>query len=649
MIDYEEMFRGAMQARAMVANPDQWADSDRDQVNTRHYLSTSMRVALDRGEFFLVYQPIIRLADNRIIGAEALLRWEHPTLGTLLPGRFIDRAENNGLMVPLTAFVLEQACRHVRSWRDHSTDPQPFVSVNVSASTICDPGFLVLVEGVLGETGLPAHALQLELAEDARLSRDEKAVGRPIFHGLLGDIDADKLCGLTTKDKVPHVLNILDCQELSARCAASMIEVDQTLWGWPQLAGDIWVGAATVAEAVRRIGLGEPLESGRVRVDVSAALDRLDQPPMPSRGNGWLLESVPPTAPAEPQPTSEIVAQAAIRAPSGGNVQPWHVVAKQHSLTIRLAPEHTSAMDIAFRGSAVAVGAAMFNARVAAAAHRVLGSVEFDESQPDSPLQATMHFGRGDDPSLAALYRPMLLRTTNRHHGMPGHVHPATVELLTNTAAAEGARLQLLLSRNEIDRAATILAAADRIRYLTPRLHEEMMSELRWPGDPSLDAGIDVRSLELDSGELRVLDILRRSDVVARLAQWDCGTALEDNTNERVSASSALAIVYVDGATLTDFARGGSAMQAVWIVAQQHGLAVQPMSPIFLYARGRHDLDQASPHFAAQLHRLQLDFRELVKPGKEGHEVLIFRLFHAPPPSVCSRRRVRHAIPEPHR
>lgn len=168
-----------MQARAMVANPDQWADSDRDQVNTRHYLSTSMRVALDRGEFFLVYQPIIRLADNRIIGAEALLRWEHPTLGTLLPGRFIDRAENNGLMVPLTAFVLEQACRHVRSWRDHSTDPQPFVSVNVSASTICDPGFLVLVEGVLGETGLPAHALQLELAEDARLSRDEKAVTRP--------------------------------------------------------------------------------------------------------------------------------------------------------------------------------------------------------------------------------------------------------------------------------------------------------------------------------------------------------------------------------------------------------------------------------------------------------------------------------------
>lgn len=97
--------------------------------------------------------------------------------------------------------------------------------------------------------------------------------GRPIFHGLLGDIDADKLCGLTTKDKVPHVLNILDCQELSARCAASMIEVDQTLWGWPQLAGDIWVGAATVAEAVRRIGLGEPLVRGIMTLAEGFQLD----------------------------------------------------------------------------------------------------------------------------------------------------------------------------------------------------------------------------------------------------------------------------------------------------------------------------------------------------------------------------------------
>ena len=462
---------------------------------------------------------------------------------------------------------------------------------------------------------------------------------RPIFHGLLRDIDAGQLRGLSTRDKAPYILNILDGQALSARGAASLLEVGHTLWGWPQLAGDIWVGAATVANAVRRIGLGEPLDSGRARVDVTAALDHLDQPHVAPGVDARLLDSAQPAASTERRPVSEVVAEAAIRAPSGGNAQPWHLVREQHSLTIRLAPEHTSTMDIGFRGSAVAVGAALFNARVAAATQKVLGPIEFDETHPDSPLQVTMHFGSGDDPTLAALYRPMLLRGTNRRRGAPGDVDHATVELLKDAAAAEGGRLHLLLSPDEIDRAAALLAIADRIRYLTPRLHEEMISELRWPGDHSPESGIDVRSLELDPTELGVLDILRRSDVMAQLGQWDGGTALGAATSERVSASSALAVVYVDGDALTDFARGGSAMQAVWIAAQQRGLAVQPVSPIFLYGCSHHDLDDVSPHFVAELHGLQRELRDLVKPGKDEHEVLVFRLFHAAPPSVRSRRR----------
>lgn len=459
---------------------------------------------------------------------------------------------------------------------------------------------------------------------------------RPILHGLLGDIDADRLSGLTTREKVPYVLNILDSQQLSARGAASLVEVGQTLSGWPQLAGDIWVGAATVTSAVRRIGLGEPLGSGRVRVDVNAALDRLEEPVVADA-----VPAVTPgsaTAPQARQPVSEVIAQAAICAPSGGNAQPWHVVAEQDSLTIRLAPERTSMMDIAFRGSAVALGAAMLNARIAAAAHEMLGPVAFDTTQPGSPLQATLRFGSGADPGLAALYEPMRHRATNRYHGTPTPIDPATVKLLEDAAETEGARLRLLLTRDEIDRSAAILAAADRVRYLTPRLHEEMISELRWPGDPAAETGIDVASLELGPSELPVLGLLSRPDVVARLAQWDAGTALGNNMAERVAASSALAIVYAEGAELIDFARGGSAMQAVWIVAHQCGLAVQPVSPVFLYGCTKEDLQKASPHFGAELHRLQQELRALAEPAQDEHEVLIFRLFHAPPPSVRSRR-----------
>ncbi|MFW3113636.1 hypothetical protein MHAE_07669 [Mycobacterium haemophilum DSM 44634] len=155
-----------------------YGDPDCEQGSARDGLLQVMPAALDRGEFFLVYQPIVRLNDKRFIGVEALLRWAHPTLGTLLPARFIGLAERNGMIVPLTAFVIEQACRHIRNWRDDSTNPRPFVSVNVSARNVQDPGFLPMVERVLGDTGLPAHALQLELTENASLSIDEASITR---------------------------------------------------------------------------------------------------------------------------------------------------------------------------------------------------------------------------------------------------------------------------------------------------------------------------------------------------------------------------------------------------------------------------------------------------------------------------------------
>ncbi|MHA7649182.1 Rv1355c family protein [Mycobacterium sp. ML4] len=496
----------------------------------------------------------------------------------------------------------------------------------------------VLLRQLARERGLPVLMATTDrgLVDIERYDLEPR---RPILHGLLGDVDAGQLTGLTTRDKVPYVLNILDSKELSARGAASLVEVGHTLSGWPQLAGDIWMGAATVANAVRRIGLGEPLGSGRLRLDVAAALGGLAAPVTSEPADAGAPASASTAAPEARKPVSVLVAEAAISAPSGGNAQPWHVVVQKDSLTIRLEPDRTSGMDIGFRGSAVALGAAMFNARVAAAAHQVLGPAEFDTTPSGSPLQATLRFGHGVDPTLAALYEPMLARATNRHRGRPADVDSATVAVLQNAAAAEGARLELLLSRDGIHRCAAILAAADRIRYLTPRLHEEMISELRWPGDPAADSGIDVQSLELDPSQVRVLDVLKRPDVMAQLAQWDGGKALGSDVAERVSASSALAIVYVDGTALTDFARGGSAAQAVWISAQQCGLAVQPVSPIFLYGAAPVDLLKASPRFAAELHRLQGELRDVFKPGTSEQEVLILRLFHAPPPSVRSRRR----------
>ncbi|SPM27263.1 Rv1355c family protein [Mycobacterium terramassiliense] len=462
---------------------------------------------------------------------------------------------------------------------------------------------------------------------------------RPILHGLLGDLDIGLLPGMSSREKVPHILRHLEAERLSPRAAASLIEIDRTVSTWPQLASDVVLGASALAEGVRRIGLGEPLRSGRTRVDIAWALDQLDEPDMARHRPAPAENHEPAELPGIPG----VIAAAAVRAPSGGNVQPWYVQAGPTGITIDVAAQHTSTMDVGFRGSAVAVGAALQNARIAAAAHHALGPATLTDDVDGTPLRATLTFADGADPTLADLYQPMLQRSTNRHHGTPEPIDAATIEALTAAAQREGARLRVIIDRDDIVRAATILAASDRTRYLTPHLHREMVSELRWPGDADPDTGIEVRSLELDAGDLELLEVLRRPDVMAHLARWDAGSALGEETRDRILASSALAVVSVPGGELRDYARGGSAVELVWIIAQQRGLAVQPVSPVFLYAHTPADFDALSPQFADQLRQLQRDFRGLIDIPDEESIVLVLRFTVGPPASAPSRRSLDRA------
>jgi hypothetical protein len=147
-----------------------------------------------------------------------------------------------------------------------------------------------------------------------------------------------------------------------------------------------------------------------------------------------------------------------------------------------------------------------------------------------------------------------------------------------------------------------------------------------------------VRSLELDSENLALLDILRRSDVMADLAQWDAGTALGEVTRRHMLASSAVAVVSVPGGTLNDYARGGSAVEAVWITAQQHGFVVQPTSPLFLYAQDIDELTELSESSADELEVLQKEFRQLVGIPAGAFPALVVRFAVGGPASARSRR-----------
>ena len=139
------------------------------EVVERLTLEHGLRAALDKKEFFLVYQPQMDIATGTIVGFEALLRWQHPELGTIAPDRFMGIAENSGLILPIGAWVLRTACSQARKWQDEGLCATP-VAVNVSAVQFRQPGFREVVSRVLSETGLACQYLELEVTESLLLS-----------------------------------------------------------------------------------------------------------------------------------------------------------------------------------------------------------------------------------------------------------------------------------------------------------------------------------------------------------------------------------------------------------------------------------------------------------------------------------------------
>ena len=140
-------------------------------------LETDLRLALDRREFVVHYQPVMSLEDRQLIGFEALVRWQHPGRGLLQPQAFIPVAEETGLIVPLGEWVLRTAAEQLRVWQERpGTRPDLFMSVNLSARQFRQGDLVALVRDVLEDSGLRGNALRLEITESVVMHNPESIV-----------------------------------------------------------------------------------------------------------------------------------------------------------------------------------------------------------------------------------------------------------------------------------------------------------------------------------------------------------------------------------------------------------------------------------------------------------------------------------------
>lgn len=178
--DVETLLRNAdaamYRAKANGRNNFQFYTSEMNElVSERLMLEHSLRRALERKEFSLHYQPRVNLRTGAIDAVEALVRWEHPEHGLILPDRFIPIAEETGLIVEIGKWVLQTACAQSRAWQDAGLPPV-VVSVNLSARQLWEGGLAVMVAGILAETGVRPEHLEMELTESVVMHDTETVI-----------------------------------------------------------------------------------------------------------------------------------------------------------------------------------------------------------------------------------------------------------------------------------------------------------------------------------------------------------------------------------------------------------------------------------------------------------------------------------------
>ena len=477
---------------------------------------------------------------------------------------------------------------------------------------------------------------------------------RPVFHGLLEGTHSDELRGLDTEGKTPFMLRILGT-DMSPRLAASLIEIDKTISGWPQLGSGNLLGGAVVADTARRVLLGALTLSGRYRVDLEELVGResLETSPRPRPATPVRRVAADPpiggvaSRGAIPSRAEiEWLVRRAAMAPSGGNVQPWRFVWRRgRELDCHLDRAHSGTLlDYECSASYLALGAAAENACIAASGLRRGANLAFFPlaAEPDLVFRLTLSEASEEVPE-GPLLPYIESRATNRHLAERRPLDPGHAQTLREAAREREAELTLITDPVVLTEVGILLGEVDRFRFLCERLHTEMMSELRWTPEEALATGdgIDVTTLELDAVGMAGLRLLSNTKTAGFLRSLGTGTRLERSARRSIDAASAVGLVSVDGIDARAHARAGRAVQRIWLWATRLGLALQPMTVApYLFARLTRGAGEGlMSKEIISLEKLRERFARVFPPAPGRAQPMLFRLAHAPSPTATALRR----------
>jgi molybdopterin/thiamine biosynthesis adenylyltransferase len=487
---------------------------------------------------------------------------------------------------------------------------------------------------------------------------------RPILHGLVKHLDIEVLKSLkTNEDKIPYMLDILGIDTCSARLKASMIEIEQTINTWPQLASAVTMGGGITADVARRLLLNQFTDSGRYHVDVEQLIgnkentvhekkDIYSQETYKEKSiqevKEWIIQNFSPefTYPI-PEFTLKEIVEAAILAPSGGNAQPWFWFSFNSYLFLLNPYEaHHSILGFKNRALYYAQGAAIENLIIKASELGFEAKIEYFPEKIGNPqVIAQIHFkAKTKSYFVEGLAKYIPIRLTNRANGERQAISQNRLEQIFLCVEESEASLEFITDNKHLDLLKYTLSQTERIRILEEMGHRDFVNEIRWSREEAFAKkdGIELPSIELKESEKAGLFVARSPEVISLLRSWNLGNAFTKLTSKNIDSASAIGILRITGTDPKANILAGRIVERIWLQAAHLGLSFQPVSAsVFMYQRVLEGNGEGvSEFFVKELLSLQNDYlKSLHQDESKDPIAFIFRLSKAETETMRSIRK----------